>query len=161
LHKLLGNKRFVTILLYSGSIHGWNAIDFHSRCDDKGPTISLFKVKDGDCIGGYTKAKWISDQRIIADDDAMLFNLSSCVHLPIVSAKMALFCRKEWGPNYGLNELGALNEPFNGNFNCSSTSYKQCYRIQTEDHKNMLTNTDVGKFTITELEVWEVREIEQ
>jgi len=56
LHKLLGNKRFVTILLFSGSIHGWRAKDFHSRCDKKGSTISLFKVKDGDCIGGFTNA---------------------------------------------------------------------------------------------------------
>jgi hypothetical protein len=53
--KLLGNKRFVTLMLYQGSIHGWKFKDFHSRCDNKGPTISLFKVKDGDVIGGYTK----------------------------------------------------------------------------------------------------------
>ena len=54
--KLLGNKRLVTTLLLRGSIHGWKYKDFHSRCDGKGPTISLFKVKDGDCIGGYTNA---------------------------------------------------------------------------------------------------------
>ena len=54
--KLLGNKRFVTYMLYRGSDHGWMYKDFHSRCDNKGPTISLFKVKDGDVIGGYTKA---------------------------------------------------------------------------------------------------------
>ncbi len=42
--KLLGYKRLVTILLYSGSINGWNYKDFHSLCDGKGPTISLFKV---------------------------------------------------------------------------------------------------------------------
>jgi hypothetical protein len=48
------NRRFVTILLYSGSLHGWMAIDFHSRSDGKNPTITLYKVKDGDCIGGYT-----------------------------------------------------------------------------------------------------------
>ena len=23
-----------------------------------GPTISLFKIKDGDCVGGYKRAKW-------------------------------------------------------------------------------------------------------
>jgi hypothetical protein len=54
--KLLGNKLLFTTLLYSGSIHGWRFKDFHSRCDGKRPTISLFKVKDGDCIGGYTNA---------------------------------------------------------------------------------------------------------
>jgi hypothetical protein len=54
--KLLGNKMLVTVLLFRGSKHGWYPKDFHSRCDKKGPTISLFKVKDGDCIGGFTKA---------------------------------------------------------------------------------------------------------
>ena len=52
--KLLGNKRLVTILLFRGSEHGWMYKDFHSRCDKKGPTITLFKIKDGDCIGGFT-----------------------------------------------------------------------------------------------------------
>ncbi len=57
LHKLLGNKQLVTTLLYCGSIHGWMFKDFHSRCDGKSPTISLFKVKNtGECIGGYTNA---------------------------------------------------------------------------------------------------------
>ncbi len=54
--KLLGNKSFVTYMLYRGSDHGWEWKDFHSRCDYKGPTISLFKVKDGDVIGGYSTA---------------------------------------------------------------------------------------------------------
>jgi hypothetical protein len=52
--KLLGSKILVTSLLYCGTIHGWEPMDFHSRCDKKGPTITLLKVRDGDCIGGYT-----------------------------------------------------------------------------------------------------------
>ncbi len=56
LHIKLRKKRFLTILLFCGSMHGWTAKDFHSRCDGKGPLISLFKIKDGDCIGGYSKA---------------------------------------------------------------------------------------------------------
>jgi hypothetical protein len=57
LFKLLGYKRLITTILYCGSIHGWMAENFHSRCDGKGPTISLFKVEDTEeCIGGYTNA---------------------------------------------------------------------------------------------------------
>ena len=74
-------------LIYSGSVHGWMAKDFHSRCDNKGPTISLFKIKNGDCIGGYTAASWGRNygnssqlaygSNIFAyDSSAMLFNLS-------------------------------------------------------------------------------------
>ena len=54
--KLLGNKRLETFLLYSGSIHGWYVKDFRSKCVDKNRTITLMKVKDGDCIGGYASA---------------------------------------------------------------------------------------------------------
>ncbi len=57
LASLLGNKS--TTLLYNGSAHGWTGDDFHARCDDKGPTISLFKISyGGDCIGGYTSTSW-------------------------------------------------------------------------------------------------------
>ena len=63
-------------LIYSGSVHGWMAKDFHSRCDNKGPTISLFKIKNGDCIGGYTAAWWGNSNQLAYDSSAMLFNLS-------------------------------------------------------------------------------------
>ncbi len=53
---LIGDKLFSTKLLYRGSRDGWMAKDFHSRCDRKGPTITFFKIKNGDCIGGFTSA---------------------------------------------------------------------------------------------------------
>jgi hypothetical protein len=56
LHKLLKNRKLVMTLLYRGSRNGWNADDFHRLCDGKSSTLSLFKVKNGPCIGGYTEA---------------------------------------------------------------------------------------------------------
>ena len=57
LRKILGDRAFKTTMVYRGSIHGFKAKDFHDQCDRKGPTISLFKVKEnGDCIGGFTEA---------------------------------------------------------------------------------------------------------
>jgi len=51
------NKKFRTILRYKGSRDGWMAADFHRMSDGKGPTVSLFKIKDNNqCIGGFTKA---------------------------------------------------------------------------------------------------------
>ena len=64
--KILGNRPIATKLLYSGSVHdkwyksGWTYEAFHSRCDGKGPTLTLFQIKDGDCIGGFTEAQWDS-----------------------------------------------------------------------------------------------------
>lgn len=53
-------------------------------------------------------------------------------------------------------ELGVC-EPFNGENECESRGNKAGYNIDIEDGKNMLTNKVDGCFTITEIEVWEVK----
>ena len=44
-------------LLYRASRDGWTASNFHSYCDNKGPTVTV--VKSGNYIfGGYTDTSW-------------------------------------------------------------------------------------------------------
>ena len=44
-------------LLYRASRNGWAASNFHSYCDNKGPTLTV--VKSGNYIfGGYTDQSW-------------------------------------------------------------------------------------------------------
>jgi hypothetical protein len=147
LYKLLGNKLLVTELLFRGSIHGWTPQDFHSRCDHKGPTICLFKIKDGDCIGGFTNAQWSSpnQHKYEGDQDAMLFNLSFCRHFPSqpnIPNKIA--CYKPFGPSFTEGngfELSAWDNPMNGNHTCYSHTNKLAFRIPTDEAGlNMLTN---------------------
>jgi hypothetical protein len=46
-----------TDLQYRASRDGWDVTDYHRICDGKGPTVSLFKIKDNNqCVGGFTKA---------------------------------------------------------------------------------------------------------
>ena len=46
-----------TRLLYRASRNGWAASNFHSCCDNKGPTATV--VKSGNYIfGGYSKQQW-------------------------------------------------------------------------------------------------------
>ncbi|CAG8506182.1 10449_t:CDS:1 [Gigaspora rosea] len=49
-------------LLVRGSRHGFSDKIFHKRCDNKGPTITVIKLKgvDGMVIGGYNPVKWQS-----------------------------------------------------------------------------------------------------
>ena len=58
LDKLLADKgQQLGSNIYRGSVDGWMAVDFHSRCDGVAPTVSLFKLKENDnWIGGYTAA---------------------------------------------------------------------------------------------------------
>ena len=42
---------------FRASEHGWAASTFHSRCDFKGPTLTLVAVK-GLMFGGFTDMDW-------------------------------------------------------------------------------------------------------
>ena len=120
--KLMNNKAPNTTLLYRGSDHGWSYKDFHNRCDNKGPTLCLFRVKDGDCIGGYTSAQWSSDgNKLVGDKDAMVFNITIGRHFPSKNTGIDIFCSSGRGPCFsGGNgsELCALDAPFNGEGKC-------------------------------------------
>ena len=53
----MGDKKFRTRNVYRGSRDGWSRSDFHRMSDEKGPTLSLFKLQEnGVCIGGFTSA---------------------------------------------------------------------------------------------------------
>jgi serine/threonine protein kinase len=56
LDELLAKKgKQLASIIYRGSVDGFMLVDFHSRCDGAGPTVSLFKVKKNQhWIGGYT-----------------------------------------------------------------------------------------------------------
>jgi hypothetical protein len=160
---LLGNKPITLTLLYSGHLHGWTYKDFHSRCDSKGRTVSLFQIKDGDCIGGYTsqcwESRWIPKWK--ADSSAFLFNLTRSRHFPSKASGTDIRCHSYLGPCFrgdGYVELAAGVQPFNGKDNCYSGANKPAYNISLVKGKNRLTNQADGFFTISELEVWLVED---
>ena len=63
-------------LLYSGSMHGFEASNFHSRCDNKGPTLTIIKTTQGHTFGGYTKISWDSGKdRNLHDTSSFVFSV--------------------------------------------------------------------------------------
>ena len=101
-------KKFRTILKYQGSRDGWMAADFHRLCDKKGPTVSLFKIKDNDqCVGGFTRAQWTSpkEDTKAKDNSAMLFNLTTCNKFKSQDNNLAIECWSKYGPAFGDAEL--------------------------------------------------------
>jgi hypothetical protein len=66
-------------LLYRATRDGFRATDFHTKCDNHGPTLSLFKSDLGKVFGGYTSTSWKTvdypgDWE--RDDQAFLFSLT-------------------------------------------------------------------------------------
>jgi hypothetical protein len=90
----------------------------------------------------------------------MLFNLSSRINFPSKQTGIDIYCGDIYGPCFSGSdgfELDVYNEPFNGDDKCVSYTNKPSYDIPEIDGLNMLTNKENGRFTISELEVWEVK----
>lgn len=37
---------------------GWGALDFHSKVDERGPTVTVIKTTSGNIFGAYTDISW-------------------------------------------------------------------------------------------------------
>ena len=53
----LKQPRSSFVLLYRASRDGWAASNFHSICDNKGPTVTVMK-SGNNIFGGYTEQSW-------------------------------------------------------------------------------------------------------
>ncbi|EGG19891.1 hypothetical protein DFA_06995 [Cavenderia fasciculata] len=62
-------------LLYKGSRDGFEASNFHQKCDGKGKTITLIKSGDGNIFGGYNSQSWNSNGQYYGDGSCFLFTI--------------------------------------------------------------------------------------
>ena len=51
------DKMFRWKLCYRASVDGWNGENFHRKCDDVGPTVTLIKCGTN-VFGGYNDQSW-------------------------------------------------------------------------------------------------------
>ncbi|KAK0144800.1 Interferon-induced protein 44-like [Merluccius polli] len=64
-------------LLYKASVHGFEADDFHRRCDAQGPTLLAAYNTSGYVFGAYTTKDYEeSGEGLVCDDKAFLYSIS-------------------------------------------------------------------------------------
>jgi len=54
------SKKLGEIPLYVASIDGDLGTDFHEKCDDKGPTVTIVEATNGYVVGGYNSESWVT-----------------------------------------------------------------------------------------------------
>ena len=90
-------------LLYRASRNGWAASNFHSCCDNKGPTVTV--MRSGNYIfGGYTEHEWKGKIRTSLCNKAKIGALSLSVS---TSAHLVLLNKKDY-----INKLVTTTIPF-------------------------------------------------
>ena len=64
-------------LLFRGTRDGMYSKNFHEKCDDKGPTITLFRNDKGNIFGGYLPISWKSEGGYQNENRCFIFTLTN------------------------------------------------------------------------------------
>ena len=110
------NKNIRAELLYRLSENGDKFETFHELCDKKGPTLTLFHVKENDYkVGIYTPLSWDKNVRYKGDMETFIFNLSKEEKYKKVKPEYSIYdCASNNGPstcyfgcdkNYGCDSM--------------------------------------------------------
>ena len=95
-----------TKLLFRASEHKYDRNNFHTYCDDKGPTITIIHNEYDHIYGGYVSVSWTStDGDRIKDPTAFLFTVRPKVgYIPFnrgMESNAAIWIGDRYGPMFG------------------------------------------------------------
>jgi hypothetical protein len=147
-------------LIYKASRDGFDANAFHTRCDGKGPTMTIVRSNNNYLFGGYTSVAWGVDGTYKTDTTAFLFTLTNPHNIPptkyqIDPAKSANAVRHHsgHGPMFGSSQDLRLAANSNSN-NSSRTTFPGSYIDTTGKGNN--TFTGALNFTASDIEVFQL-----
>ena len=97
-------------LLFRGTRDGMTAKDFHNKCDNQGPTISLFKNQKGHVFGGYASISWTSSNGNQRAPNSFLFSLTNIYNtqptkFPCKNDGKEVYHEPSYGPIFGESGL--------------------------------------------------------
>ncbi|CAF3348644.1 unnamed protein product [Rotaria sp. Silwood2] len=161
LNEFYGNRDQRWQLIYKASRDGFDTNAFHSRCDNKGPTMTIVRSNNNYLFGGYTSVDWTSSAGIGYKNDttAFLFTLTNPHNIPPTKyqidptkAATAVWYGSGCGPWFGEYDLGLVA---NSNSNNSSyTQFPSSY-IDTSGKGNN-TFTGARNFITSDIEVFQL-----
>ena len=96
------SKKIKAELLYRFSQNGDSTLKFHVLCDNKGPTLTLFHVSDGNIVGIYTPLSWDTNSEWKNDMDTFIFNLNKNKKCKKNISDCSIYCNGSYGP-YTIN----------------------------------------------------------
>ncbi|KAF2070611.1 hypothetical protein CYY_008068 [Polysphondylium violaceum] len=143
-------------LLYRASDNEYKVKLFHSKCDGKGPTVTIFKTTDGDIFGGYNSQSWNSTKDYYGDDKCFIFTLVNRHSIEPTqfrikdSTKYYCFSHPHYGPSWGGHDI-VICQDISKSYQCFPFSYSD-----TLDGKGSTTLTPTKYLNIKDYEVFSI-----
>jgi hypothetical protein len=148
-------------LLYRGSADGFDAADFHGKCDGRSNTVTIIETTNGSIFGGFTPTAWDSTSGYKSDNSqkSFLFTVknprgSAPRKFALSDSSKAIWCTGKDGPVFGTNDICVL-PACNANTK-SSTKLGPVYSNDTEISGQQVF-TGESNFTAKEIEVFSIQ----
>jgi hypothetical protein len=144
-------------LLYRGTRDGFDAANFHSKCDDHNNTLTILKAHGTSYIfGGFTTVTWESSHQFKADPNAFLFSLTNKDNQPSkmrqIKTDFSIYCNSGYGPTFGLNDILICNNANTTAGSLSNLGYSYQHP-QPSQGQSYLAGSN--PFQLSEIEVYQ------
>ena len=151
-------------LLFKGSQAGMTANDFHRKCDNQGPTLTLIKNDKGHIFGGYASISWMSDEENKNKNapKSFLFTLTN-----IYNTKPTLFQSlnngnevyhdKNYGPIFGEEGTDFYILSNFTDINSAGSSFPNSFQDLLGKGKTIFTSDEnANNFSVKEIEIFKL-----
>ena len=142
---LNGKNLFLKLIYRRGNDMSFET--FHSKCDNKGPTLVVCKSKN-EKFGGYTNINWeSSDKGQIYENGPFIFSLNKNKKYSYTNKKKSsIYLHKQHGPDFY----------WDFTFNCQKKKMKICF-CSTKEYGYAYSNEPIaGDGSLKEIEIDEV-----
>ena len=148
-------------LLYRGTRDGMHHNYFHNKCDNEGPTISLFKNEKGNIFGGYASIDWTGNGGYKSAPDCFIFTLTN-IHgteptkFPNSNTNNSIYDGSNYGPTFG---GGTDIETLSGSNNSCCSGFPHSYQDILGKERSIFTgdlNNSNTSFNLKEIEVFKI-----
>mmetsp|Transcript_37611 Transcript_37611/g.55012 ORF Transcript_37611/g.55012 Transcript_37611/m.55012 type:complete len:610 (-) Transcript_37611:354-2183(-) len=151
-------------LLYRGSSDGWETSDFHAKCNNQGPTLTIIRCTGGYIFGGFCDTAWSSAGCGKTSPKAFIFTLKCHSGLPPTKMRLnerydgdAVYHNTSFGPTFGDDIICTADNT--NHYLCCNTNVGHSYDCpQGQDGDTFLTGSE--DFQVSEIEVFSVQQKE-
>ena len=143
-------KYFRCKLIYNAKVDGDKLSTYHSLCDNKGATLTIFSTNDNLILGGYLSVSFNENSGWIHDENAFLFSINPNEKYPSLDATYSFYGGKDRGPTFG----GYNIEIFDNFLNNDKNKYNM-NRV-TFDFNKKHKNSKDHYFKVNDLQVYQV-----
>jgi hypothetical protein len=151
-------------LLWKGTRDGFGAATFHSKCDKKGPTLTVIKSEHDKVFGGFTSESWgfapRGKDQCKKDPTAFIYSLTRNGKYAQQRNDNSICDNSGYGPIFGLDpSIGCDIFIYD---DCNTYQYNGCYANQTYQlppgaGDNFLAGSDY--YSVKEIEVYAIKNI--